>query len=127
MKPVKQTDTGQETGNCLQAAFASILELELHEVPDFGNMGDDWWLHLTDWFAKRNVQVHWSATHVPVATWHVASVFSPRFEGATHAVVCDPDMNIVHDPHPDVDDPSINSKPIGWYWFTVIDPAKLFE
>lgn len=127
MKPVKQTDTSRETGNCLQAAFASVLELELDEVPDFANMDEDtWWFDLQRWFEERNIVVHYTFKEVPVGCWHVGSVVSPRFGGdVTHAVVIDPYGDIVFDPHPDVDDPSINSKPIGRYWFSVLDPAKM--
>jgi hypothetical protein len=43
MKPVFQTRYGEGRGNCFQAALASILDLELEEVPDFVSAyRDDW-------------------------------------------------------------------------------------
>lgn len=128
MKPVNQTifKDEQGRGNCLQACIASLLELPLEDVPHFTAMGEEWWFNMRDWFAERNLNVEWAATIVPFGAWHIASVVSPRFDdGTTHAVICNPDGEIVHDPHPDVDDPSINSDPIGYYWLYPIDPAKM--
>lgn len=50
MKPVHQTIVDQKIGNCLSAALASILELDLNDVPDFmrffGGNGFDRAVHL---------------------------------------------------------------------------------
>lgn len=125
MKPVKQTDTSFETGNCLQACVASIFELELDEVPHFISYGDDWWFQYRDFLAARNISVVWTTKFVPIGAWHIASVNSPRYAGGSHAVVCDTEGKIVHDPHPDVTDLSINGDPVGYHWFYVTDPAKM--
>lgn len=53
MKKVYQTRYGKNEGNCFPAAIASILELELDEVPDFCNIHSEdsyyqefiYWLH----------------------------------------------------------------------------------
>ena len=37
MIPVTQTRTGQEQGNCFESCIASILEIPLWGVPDFGD------------------------------------------------------------------------------------------
>ena len=43
MKPVDQTRTGVPYGNCMEACFASLLEVPLLEVPDLGGKKfDDW-------------------------------------------------------------------------------------
>jgi hypothetical protein len=54
MKPVKQDKFGPRVGNCFEACIASILEIPLHEVPDFG--GDDVFeANLARFLAKRNL------------------------------------------------------------------------
>lgn len=59
MKQIAQSRKGPQ-GNCLQAAIASILELQLHEVPDFALMKDDpqckypiWWLEMQSFLKVR--------------------------------------------------------------------------
>lgn len=124
MKPVYQTDLSKETGNCLQAAVASLLELKLEEVPHFILFDDEWWCIFQEFFAARNINAIWLPDIQPLGSWHIASVRSPRLPGETHAVVCDPDGNVVHDPHPD----GLTSgevEIVGCYWFTVRDPSKL--
>jgi len=55
MKPVYQTRVG-ENGNCFQAAVASILDLELEQVPDFCNDDPErWFLNLCDWLRQFNL------------------------------------------------------------------------
>jgi len=55
MKPVYQTKFGQGNGNCFQAAVASILELELDDVPDFCNLysDDEWFNEFQKWLNKH--------------------------------------------------------------------------
>ena len=54
MKPVDQTLFGPDDGNCLQAAIASVLELELEQVPDFANEYDEpeWHDRLNEWLVR---------------------------------------------------------------------------
>lgn len=42
MKKVYQTIVDEGHGNCMQAAFASLFDLEFKEVPEFIEMGDKW-------------------------------------------------------------------------------------
>jgi len=42
MKKVYQTIIDQNKGNCMQAAIASLFDLELEEVPDFKQFGAEW-------------------------------------------------------------------------------------
>lgn len=125
MKPVKQRDISQENGECLRACVASLFEMDIDDVPHFITLGEDWWFKFLKWFEDRNINVNWLTDRIPFGAWHIASVVSPRFPEGTHAVVCDPEGEYVFDPHPDVDDPSINGDAVGYYWFTVIDPAKM--
>jgi hypothetical protein len=103
VRPVIQTYTG-ENGNCFAACLASILEIPLSDIPDFG--GDDVFL---DQVAQFLEPMDLYYIQVPVYdgaiermfeagdTFHTIEGTSPR--GGQHAVVgCNGVM--VHDPHP---------------------------
>lgn len=124
MKPVNQTDTSKETGDCLRACIASLFEIDIETIPNFTALDGDWWRKMQEWFALRNLNIQYSFESIPVGSWHIASVRSPRFKGVPHAIIYNPKCEPAHDPHPEVDDPSINSKPFGWYWIVPIDPSK---
>lgn len=54
MRPVTQTDTSPTSGNCFQAALASILDLPLEEVPHFVIIdGPEWWDEVQAWLRDR--------------------------------------------------------------------------
>ena len=40
MKPIMQTDTSFDTGNCGEACLASILEIELSDIPQLHDEKD---------------------------------------------------------------------------------------
>lgn len=94
MRPVTQTitvgDGSGRIGNYLQAAVASLLELDLDEVPHFAEH-DDW---LERMVADHGYQVVYRPH--PVA-FGLAFGRSPR--GVAHAVVCI-DGVLVWDPAP---------------------------
>lgn len=119
MKPVFQTDLTAATGNCLQAALASLLELPLEQVPHLGALPDgaDWGKALTDWLYPLGISLvfeKWEERCVaaPPGTLCLACGFSPRANeldapGLQHAIVArviDQDgkfaVEYVHDPHP---------------------------
>ncbi len=52
MKRVWQTRTGKDNGNCMQAAMASMFEVDLDAVPDFKEEEEKWFSHYWD-FVKR--------------------------------------------------------------------------
>lgn len=61
MIPVMQTVFG-ETGNCFSACLASVLEIELSEVPNFFEGIDPkdnkaWWSALRSWLNPLNLDV----------------------------------------------------------------------
>lgn len=98
MKRVYQTKFGDE-GNCLQAALASILEVDLADVP---NLADSpFWLEAIRFFAEdHNYVMSVFPDDPPLRpnTYYVEWGLSPR--GNQHAVV-GYNSEIVHDPHPD--------------------------
>ena len=101
MKQVTQTITVGDgsglPGNCLQAAVASLLELDLDEVPHFARY-DDWLERLVAFAEERGHRVLYRPASEPVA-FGLAFGQSPR--GVFHAVT------VVNgetwDPHPSRD------------------------
>jgi hypothetical protein len=127
MIPVTQTLFGKAEGNCLAACVASILELDLADVPTIcADQSDGSWLRkLADWLAEQGMcAVHASFVDgdpgvVPapedLATMRAwmklrrigfAIVSGYTTRGLSHSTVWF-DGEIVHDPHPSKD-PLIN-------------------
>ncbi len=93
MKRVVQTRTGAD-GNCLNACVASILELPLSEVPEFGG---DWLEDLNDFLSERGLSYRRVPMHAKPSGWSTIEGVSPR--GGLHACVAH-DGELVWDPHP---------------------------
>lgn len=55
MWPIYQTDTSMETGNCIQYAVASLLELQPEDVPRFDPI--DWMTDTIHFFNSRGYQI----------------------------------------------------------------------
>lgn len=112
MIPVKQTTRGgadappEERGDCFSACLASLLELDLAEVPRFCELDGDWTPAINQWLAGLGlayVELGYSDYTVEVRKrlgWHVVSGRSPR--GHRHSVVAQ-GGELVHDPHMDVE------------------------
>jgi hypothetical protein len=130
MKKVYQTIIDKSKGNCMQAAFASLFELELEQVPNFIELGEDWTKAFFTFLAEQgyeyNGQVHnpkalgeWGKDRMTelrelsqgVNGLYFGAVYSPRFfelgrmaepdyKPVTHAVIVDADFNVVFDPNP---------------------------
>lgn len=113
MIPVMQTKLagvrcGKDTGNCLAASIASILELPLSAVPHFA-MYNNWGDRFRDWMGVRgfavlqlafdgNKAIKASCREALRGTYHLMSGPGPR--GCRHTVV-GRGGKMVHDPHPD--------------------------
>jgi len=115
MIKVYQTIVDKGKGNCAQAAIASLLELDLMDVPNFimhENRGYEYTIF--GFLRSRGYDVTYidkgkNSTEFlkKVAKfdnglngYFYASVNSQTFEDTTHAVIVDSDLNIVHDPNP---------------------------
>lgn len=101
-------------GNCLQAAVASLLELDVDQVPHFA-LYVDWFAAMRRWARERDGDFTYFEFPVPdqyvhawstVVDWgreHDAHVLlsgpSPRGP-FWHVVVGNVDLEVVHDPHP---------------------------
>lgn len=107
MKPVVQTILTAPGGDCFPACIASILEMDLAEVPNY--QGEHWQHHYHAWLAPLGLA--FLTTNIPseelIASWPgmvlpgytILAVDSPRHPGHLHAVVA-LDGVVVWDPHP---------------------------
>jgi hypothetical protein len=126
MKPVSQTVRGAY-GNCFGSCIASIFEMSLSEMPDYlaGDPNNPDWLNVwRGWLAERGlgifVRSHCCDDCPKPPGFSILSASCPHGE-ETHAVVC-LDGEIVHDPLPGGLCPDV--KPVDWYLFVALDPAK---
>ena len=69
MKLVYQTIIDKNKGNCAQAAIASLLELELDEVPNFKGEGKDFWDCLFNFIKSKGYQMY-------------GTLYNPRLQAA---------------------------------------------
>lgn len=107
MRPVRQTETELGRGNCLAACVASLLELEIGEVPNF-RLATDPWGGMQAWLGARGLfAVRCPADPeriYPTPRVHcILTGPSPR-NPVAHAVIGEwagVETRIVHDPHPD--------------------------
>lgn len=106
MKPVHQTQfvpkpgDPKTTGNCMAACVASLLEMDLDDVPNFAaNPKDTWWMDFQEWLYHRG----WVAVVLdgdyPWPGYSAASGQSPR--GDFKHLVIHLNGKLAHDPHPD--------------------------
>ena len=117
MKKVFQTVVDSGKGNCMQAAIASLLELDLEDVPNFIEfVGKGQWLKTMHGFLNekgydaitvgksKGQGTQWLKDLAKfdngVNGYLYASVPSRTFENGTHAVIVDTDLRVVHDPNP---------------------------
>jgi hypothetical protein len=115
MKPVFQDKfrTATSRGNCFSACVASILELELKDVPNWVEIGEQsdqpWRILFETWCAKNGigvVDINWVGKEIPdiyTEAFMIANGIGTRLfesELIRHSVVCQ-GKHVVHDPHPD--------------------------
>ena len=106
MTPVNQTILDIERGNCLPACLASILEVELDDVPLYLDK-DVWLARYRDWLHERGWKLR-SHQSAPETDYYLAQY--PR-EGRSHVVICR-GGEVVHDPHPVS---KVSGEPIAYY------------
>ena len=143
MKPVKQSqphlpDQGIY-GDCLRAAYASLMELDLEQVPHFCDQDNpDWFNDLRSWLETEHgvrritVNTDGSVSLDELLRWvclnnpgvHYLLSGTSRNQ-VNHTVVCF-NARIVHDPAMD-DSGIIGPCDDGFYWIEwlgVLDPAN---
>lgn len=130
MKPVDQNILSDKAagvrGNCLQAAVASILNLDLDDVPNFNDAPPDvgFWGLLALFLRRRGLftwEMHGPGIFHPDC-FYLAYGKSPRGAGMTHAVVYR-NGELVHDPHPSR--AGLDGEPTTIALLIPIDPAQV--
>lgn len=117
MRKVYQTVVDNVRGNCMQAAIASILDLELSQVPNIILFDHDngqwfrvlvWFFDIMGWKHKGYYHFHYDGEDPDLSQCEeysidglfYASVKSKKYPEGTHAVVIDSNGVVVHDPNP---------------------------
>ena len=103
MKPIDQTKLHNPPviGNCMNAAFASILEIDIEDIPHFEDMDKyKWWPRLLDWLEGLGFYLLQWDEPIYLPCYFIANGTSPR--GVEHSVVYKGEK-MVHDPHPSRD------------------------
>lgn len=128
----QQTRFGKD-GNCLEACVASVLDLSIDDVPDFGKE-KGWWSNFVAFITQfgvrpLDVDIRSDWTHDEVREWarehfgadvlHLISGDSPS--GLRHATV-GRGGTIIHDPHPEGGGVSGD---LTFTFFVVPDPIML--
>lgn len=105
MKPVDQTTFGFPGGNCFSACVASLLGLNIEDVPYFMGWteeeGKDWYERFAKWLALRGfypINLRARAEEWAPQGFYILNAGSPRGD-FSHSVVAR-GKEIVHDPHP---------------------------
>lgn len=109
MKRVFQTVLEEGAGNCMAACVASLLEVDIEDVPNFRTTSDPW-KSLQDWLGLRGlcaiqVQAIPGLVREMPPVHCIVSGRSPRHKGL-HAVVglnSDDGIRVIHDPNPNGD------------------------
>ena len=101
MNPVSQTKFGPIEGNCLQACIATMFDLPIEDVPDFGARSD-WYDRFTDFMVQRfgvqPIDVSLGAWYGNPRGLYIASGPSPRGD-FDHSVILS-GGKLAHDPYP---------------------------
>ena len=137
MTPVDQNIVCAERGNCMQAAVASLCDLELEQVPHFRlyDVGPNrrrfsWFYVFTGFFRSLGYEYRSYTRHHKrfklrkrdsIGGYFYAAVVSKTFKDVKHAVIIDLRGVIVHDPNPNKAWQGINvlesGELDGWYRF----------
>ena len=116
MKKVYQTIVDNTRGDCARAVVASLFEYDICDIPNFIETHHIRNMHqqIFDFYEARgynpcfvhkrnkdtNELINVAKYDKGINGYFYASVPSQTFEGVSHAVVVDSDLNIVHDPNP---------------------------
>ena len=131
MKPVHQTQFAapaegepgdpKTTGNCTAACIASMLELNLADVPNFAVRPEgEWWPWMLQWLTDRGWYAIAFPGHFPYPGYYLVSGNSPRGDFKHLVVYCAGEL--VHDPHPS--GAGIDGEPIDQWLLVPLDPGR---
>lgn len=109
MIPIYQTIIDKGKGNCLSAAIASILEIQLDDVPHFRILEDDWFSHFFDFLIKYDCEFRGTKYGTDVLSYEKGIDGFYIVNGRSRFYVQDPEIKhsvvfykgkLVHDPNP---------------------------
>lgn len=147
MKKVYQKIIDKENGDCLRAVIASLLELEIENIPLMnGVLGTNQFLEMNDFLKTKGLKfspisniskekdgidfIDIAKYDGGINGYFYASVNSQTFEDIGHAVIVDSNMNIVHDPNPNQLALKLKPKDINCIFVTkeiIISKGKIWE
>ena len=109
MKKVYQTIIDPENGNCMEACIASLLEINLSDVPTFNKEGHKWYDDCQKFLARYDLQILCFNANEDMDLelllgYYIVAVKSPNFKEAGHVVIMKKGI-VIHDPNP-------NGKPV---------------
>lgn len=116
MNKVEQQEVDSKTGDCMRAAIASVLEIDLQAVPHLTRTDKEKWFSVLYYFLAA-YEFLYSGMWVPaegkqklqllkkysINGFYLAVVNSrtyPLEAKVTHMVVMDTNWKVAHDPHP---------------------------
>jgi len=101
MIKVDQTKIHSEStnGNCFAACLASILEIPLSDVPEFEDMGKEWFPNFYKWVEKKWLYALRLEKEFIFPGLYLVMGTSPRNKSINHQVIYK-NGKMVHDPHP---------------------------
>lgn len=127
MKPVFQTTYGKEEGNCFPACIASVLEMDLKDVPHFCKVYKSYWQEeLNKWllqFGLGALTVAFQEMDSPIQKGWCFAAGPCGPDGVMHSVVMK-DMKMVHNPHKGWGE---LDRIVDYTFFVVLDPVKYLK
>lgn len=103
MKKVYQTITNAADGNCMEACLASLLEIDISDVPKFSKK-EEWYDECQAFLAKYDLYLLCFDFNEPrfdlLLGYCIASCSSPNYKDVDHAVILH-NGRVFHDPHRD--------------------------
>ena len=114
MKKVYQSRIDKNHGTCMQAAIASLFEMFIEDVPNFVELGEEWFDIYVKFYEDNGyllnifnpqgrIDIAKQALEVDkgINGYWYASVESINLgKDVWHAVIIDKDLNVIHDPNP---------------------------
>ena len=114
MKKVYQSRIERKHGTCMQAAIASLFEMFIEDVPNFIELGEEWFYTMRNFYKERgyslccfNPKERMELTKQVLEIdggingyWYASVASINLGPDVTHAVIIDKNMNVVHDPNP---------------------------
>ncbi len=133
MKPVFQTKFGgaeapeSEQGNCMAACLASLFEISLDDVPDFGGQitNGQWYITLSDWLRVRNLELVVTPAKgypPPMGPYLLATKSTTLANPDDGHLVIAQNGHVTHNPHPAA---TLEGEPEGIWLLVVLDVAKM--